>query len=153
MRKLGCGCLLLPLMGPALGATAPVACVLVAEGPAVVQASGTAVALPTRLADCSNVEIKSGSITACYLDNQGQRQCVSLRPGDHFANQVHDAAGGSADTLWSSVLSVLRGDTGSRPARSRGLKLAPFLPAGTVLLPGDELEVFVPPAGAAGPRS
>ena len=119
------------LCGSALAAPG-VGCVLVGQGQAGMAApDGRSIPLPSRQADCSGLKVTSGSVTACFLDAKGARQCRSLRSGDEFSAARLGAAAGEG-AFRATMTALLKGDGQVVAGQTRAVQRQPGLPYGNV---------------------
>lgn len=123
------------------GVVAGSGCVLVAKGQAAVTFSdGRAISLPSRLPDCTGVKVASGAVLACFLDNQGARQCRTLQRGEDFrAEALGAASGDDASGFKATMANLLKGDAQVRAGQTRAVDRHPGLPFGSVAAPSGSL--------------
>ena len=122
------------LLGPVIGCAeeATFSCSIISDGPGEVIYQGIKQATPLYFADCTGVIVNTGEVSACFVDEQGSRECVAVEKGTTLRADVLKASSTTVGSFGAELIALLTGDNRARTGQTRG-SLYSGIPTGPVL--------------------
>jgi len=135
MKKIALGLL---MMLCSLSGWTATGCVVLSKGEAKVLVQKEEKSPPLRLSDCQGMKVVSGIVSACFMNDQNERTCRTLRSNDEFDPSLLSASK-DADTgaFRATLVSLLKGDAQAKIGQTRGKRLSEFPGENLLLASGD----------------